>query len=603
MASNISGFKSPVFTSLASDFQPFSFYANYLTFINKAYLNPFSKEGLNKYNFYIEDTTYYQSDTVFIISFAPIKSTFEALEGQAYIHLPTYAIINVSCSANDRTSKWDWDIQQNYIQVEGKWFPNQLHANIFFKDYDLYGQRLKAIQRSYLSNIEIDPELTGKQFSSITLDLSLEENNLALLEQLRPIPLDEKENNTFNQLDSLAKKMKLRQIEFMMQAIITQKIPVSILNIDLDKIIRFNRYEGFRLGAGITTNQRFSKVLELGAYSAYGFRDKAIKYGGVVKLYKDRERNQSLKFAYSNDVAESGESMLVTSMPQDNDFNRYWQTRRFDKIETYQISIATTLWGNTNLEIGTSYKSVNPRYDYQYLMNTGEPLSGFEYAMMSLKLSYARKRRIINIAGVQIPAASSLPILGLALERSFSTSLINHTGINYTKLEGTVRDRLNLRGLGTFSFNLKAGFVNRSVPVHINFVHPGTATSDYFVANVFGTMDVNEFVSDRFVNAFLTHNFGNVFINHKLSKPELLMHHNVSFSKLIDKESHQNISVTATPRGYYESGLSLNNLIRINYVDVAYLGIGISGFIRHGPYAFEKLENNLFFKWQTIFTF
>jgi hypothetical protein len=56
-------------------------------------------------------------------------------------------------------------------------------------------------------------------------------------------------------------------------------------------------------------------------------------------------------------------------------------------------------------------------------------------------------------------------------------------------------------------------------------------------------------------------------------------------------ENHLNIPVRSLEKGYYESGLLLNNLYRHFFT-----GYGIGVFYRYGPYSFDKSIDNFSFK-------
>jgi len=96
LATKVSGFKNPSFSTISEDIQPFSFYKDYITILDINYLNPISKGSLKKYAFMIEDTLLQKLDTTFIISFKPrSKKNIEGLKGLLYINTNKYAIQNV----------------------------------------------------------------------------------------------------------------------------------------------------------------------------------------------------------------------------------------------------------------------------------------------------------------------------------------------------------------------------------------------------------------------------------------------------------------------------------------------------------------------------
>jgi hypothetical protein len=56
-------------------------------------------------------------------------------------------------------------------------------------------------------------------------------------------------------------------------------------------------------------------------------------------------------------------------------------------------------------------------------------------------------------------------------------------------------------------------------------------------------------------------------------------------------------------KGFYESGLLLNNVLRVNYYNIAYIGLGGGAFLRYGEYAFKKQEDNIVYKFSLTLTF
>jgi hypothetical protein len=56
-------------------------------------------------------------------------------------------------------------------------------------------------------------------------------------------------------------------------------------------------------------------------------------------------------------------------------------------------------------------------------------------------------------------------------------------------------------------------------------------------------------------------------------------------------------------RGFFESGLMLNNLLRFKYVNILYYGIGAGVFYRYGPNALPAVSDNLAAKIQLTVSF
>ncbi|HEY9004861.1 MAG TPA: DUF5686 family protein, partial [Ohtaekwangia sp.] len=245
LAYNISGFKSPIFSSAAMDAQPFSFYDENIALFGKEFINPIQPGTFRRYDFNIVDTTYYHTDTVYVIQFSPReKKYFNGLEGLISISVDNYAIKNVMASAADSLAMVGIRFQQDYEKIDGHWFPVQLNTDMDFHNLNLAGRTLKAQQRSFFKEIKIDPPVDAHEFGDIKLELSsINKNvNAAILDRYRVAPLDVKELNTMVAMDTMMRKV--RWLDGVFEALATGYIPAGWAEIDLSKVASFNQYEG-----------------------------------------------------------------------------------------------------------------------------------------------------------------------------------------------------------------------------------------------------------------------------------------------------------------------------------------------------------------------
>ena len=119
------------------------------------------------------------NDTVFIISYRPRKGkNFDGLKGVLYINSNKYAIQNVIAeSYKGEEELVSVKIQQKYELLEGqKWFPVQLNTNLLFNNIKAQtGSKqmsVSGIGKSYLLNINLNPELDIKYFTSTYIDVT-----------------------------------------------------------------------------------------------------------------------------------------------------------------------------------------------------------------------------------------------------------------------------------------------------------------------------------------------------------------------------------------------------------------------------------------------
>jgi hypothetical protein len=145
---------------------------------------------------------------------------------------------------------------------------------------------------------------------------------------------------------------------------------------------------------------------------------------------------------------------------------------------------------------------------------------------------------------------------------------------------------------------LEGGILKGNVPYSFLFNGNGSYNKGnlLYVENTFQTMGLYEFVSDRYVNLFLSHNFGTLLFKRPKFQPQFIVFTNAGFGSLKYPEQHLNIGLNTMEKGFYESGLLINNIIRVNYYNIAYIGLGGGAFIRYGNYAAPVTEENLSFK-------
>ena len=77
----------------------------------------------------------------------------------------------------------------------------------------------------------------------------------------------------------------------------------------------------------------------------------------------------------------------------------------------------------------------------------------------------------------------------------------------------------------------------------------------------------------------------------KKFQPEFIITTSAGVGKLDHAELHQGVDFKTMEKGFYESGLIMNNLLKVS---TSTLGVGV--FYRYGPYAFDKTSDNVAIK-------
>lgn len=604
----VSGFKNPSFSTSATDLQPFSFYDDYFKILDKDYLNPVTGGSTAKYLFILEDTLFESSDTVFVISFRPYKGkNFDGLEGVLYINSNGYAIQNVIASPYDK-GLIDIKIQQQYSLINGRqWFPEQLNYELHYKKYPTKYIGMKLSGKSYITNVQLDVPLKKKEFDEKTVVMAPDATgkNDEYWSAHRIDTLDSKEKKTYTVIDSLGKKEHFDQTLRIAEALLTLQIPISVVSIDLNKIIAFNDYELVRGGIGLHTNEKLSQWFRAGGYVGYGFKDSIMKYGFDARVNLGRNsKDYFIKASYSHDLAEPGKTQYFYTK---YNFTRNSMTYRMDYIEQKEVLVNFRAFDYLTASVAYNQSFRIPRYDYIFLPDRNDSTEtsiGFRSSEIRVKGRYAYKEKMIQTLGQMVSDGTKYPVVYFAYTKGLKGpgTFANY---DYDKLSVGIEKSFLVKNFGRTKFLLEGGYLRGNVPYSYLFNGNGSENKGnyIYVENTFQTMGLYEFVSDRYVNLFVSHDFGSLLFKRPKFQPQLVVFTDLGYGGLEHPEQHKNLGLKTMEKGYYESGLLINNLLRVNYYNIAYLGFGGGAFVRYGPYSYSETDKNISYKLSLVVSF
>ncbi|HNI06371.1 MAG TPA: DUF5686 family protein, partial [Flavobacteriales bacterium] len=305
LAMRVSGLKDPSILTLLASTATFSIYEPEIRISNKTYLGPLGPTATTKYRFNLEDTLYQGDDSVYVISYRPrAGAKFNALEGLLYINTDGYAVQNVTAGPSEREGT-SIRLQQVHARVGGKWFPEQLNTFIYFDNLQVNNVRVGGTGRIYLKDIEVDADVARKEVRgpAFVADRMSTRRDNAFWDQWRMDTLDRRELKTYASIDSLGDSLNFDRRLKTLEALLAGRVRIGRFDLPLGRILSYNGHEGFRLGAGLWTNDRLWRYGSFGGYMAYGFTDKVLKYGGDITFKPVYGRDLHIKLGYTNDVA------------------------------------------------------------------------------------------------------------------------------------------------------------------------------------------------------------------------------------------------------------------------------------------------------------
>jgi len=601
LASRVSGFKDPSLVFMASQFQSFSFYDKFIQIGDYNYLNPVNKNSPRKYLFRLEDTLFSeQMDTVYLISFRPRKGkNFDALKGMLHINTNNYALQSVIAEPFDPPDNLVIRIQQKYQLIGGKqWFPTQLNTRMEFTEFNSrtknYEYSLIGDGKTYLKDIKLNPELDPDEFGHVELAIpdSAYKKDEEYWQSNRATDFTKREKRTYEIIDSIGEANNFDRNLKTLQVLSKGYIPYKFLNLDINKFLGYNQYEGWRFGAGLMTNDKLSSVFSVGGYIGYGLKDEKYKYGGKLLLSLNKASESQFDFSYTNDVIESGEysflgskNLLTTSEP----FRDYMVKSMFQS-EKYEsgFSFRSFEFLKARLFVNRSLTSSFKEYAFQADEHLYE--DDFSNTEAGVQLKYAYGEIFLKTPWGKFSQGTDYPVLYANLKRG-----INLWGgeFNYTKISGRLEYDFLTKTFGTTKLNIVGGVIEGDVPVFRLYNGHGSYENQFTVQvdNSFATMRLDEFYAERFISLFFKQNFGSLLFKTNNFKPRISFVTNSGWGTLANKEAHKNIALKSFSKGYYESGLLIDNILSANFFSY---GLGI--YYRYGPYAYDKPADNLAYK-------
>ncbi len=611
IASRISGFKDPIIVFMISQMQSTSFYDDIIEIMGKSYINPISKGSLNKYFFLLQDTAYTaQNDTVFIISYRPRKGTnFDGMKGVLSVNSNGWAIQNVIAQPAESDGMFEIRVQQLYEQFdEGQWFPVQLNTDLKLRFVQVgtagANMHMIGIGKSYLKDLELEPGLVARQFSNIEVEVDpdayrMKEN---FWNQHRVDSLTKQEKRTYTFIDSIGEEYHFDEIAGTMDALLTGEIPWGHVNLDMDKFVRYNDYQGLYLGLGAHTNGRFSEHLKVGGFWGYGFKDKTAKYGANASLRLWRKHDMKLGISYYwNAVESAGVNFFDDSdnLMRPENF-RELLIRRMNMTENISgyLQFKTLKYLTVNLSLARQYKEAFGDYEFIDLsVSPGTLRNNFVFTEAGISLRYAYKETFMQTAKSKVSLGTDYPIIWLQYKRGLKD--VFEGQFEYDRFDLKLEESFYSKYLGKTTLRLMGGYIDGKIP-YCNLFN-GNGSYREFTINApfsFATMRMNEFLSSKYIAFYFYHDFDNLLLGGNRWKPELAFATNVAFGSLDHADEHLSVNFNTLEKGYFESGILVNR-----FLDLQLYSLGLGAFYRYGSYSFDNAWDNVALRLSLKFPF
>ncbi|WP_396158023.1 DUF5686 family protein [Flavobacterium sp.] len=609
----MAGLKQPVYELLGQEFIPFDLSKKQLKILQFTFQNPFSTDGALKYKFKITDTLIKPNGNEIVLQFELKKSIKKnKLKGIATVNLKTNAITKITFFINsiinvktetifgsfNNEKSW-FPISQNILITKGKGKQNIdfLGETIQFdnlpnttKKYDYSNDLFVKIYRDY-SNYNFK-QIPNRQRYQIQIDKSAIKTNTAFFNTISNDTLDIRSQNTYQTLDSLVTATKIEKKIYFGKKIINGQIPIGWFDFRARDIFKYNNYEGFRLGLGIATNDRFSTYYRLFGYGAYGTKDGVFKsqLGSAFRISKNTD--SWISGSFTDDIIEFADLNLIADSKKFKLYDpRPFNLSTFYNHQSYELTFESKFISKIETTFKLSRSRINPLFDYEFIA-PNKSYKIYNLTLATLSLEWSPNSRFLQAPQEILEVEKGFPKIILQVSHTIPNVLSEN--IEFTKIDARVyQEKKHLSGQKT-TFLLQGGISLGNAPLsHLYSVAPNNLDREVILSRItfanktsFETMYFNEFYSDRYSLFQLKHYF-NKFQISKSIKPILVVGSKVAFGGFSHPENHQGITFKTMEKGFYESGFELQNIFK---------GFGLSTYYRYGPYQLSTFDQNIAIK-------
>jgi len=614
IATRMAGFKEPIYEYLGLKLISYSVYENPFKILEIPLQNPISNIGRRLYVYNLIDSTTIQGRKTYRIYFQPKKIRSNRLRGLLYIDAETFAIAKAHYRiygiANiDATYTFD------YLKEHKVWFAKK--RTFFIKkgsnnqDIKILGGTIEfnssleekisenASDRAYI-NIESTPfdiEI-GKPVSikkpqvKIELPRSSFNKSEEFWKGFAKDTIDPRKLNTYISLDSLSTSERIEHKVFLGKKIINGYFPVSVVDIDLKTLVKYNNFEGFRFGFGGITNSKLSEKYRIGGYVAYGLKDEKFKYGIEPAYLLNKKTETWISASYSDDLSELAETKFVTDSRKFRLYDpRPINISTFYNIKTSAIILESKVFTKLTSYFSLSHNQIQPLFDYTFV-NKDTNYTNYNITTALLGLQWSPFSNYMDTPLGVLEIEKRHPIFSF----QFTQTLPEIAGSDFvfTKLDFKTLYEIPFLSGQRSMFVFQGGFAFGDIPLtHLYSVAPNNINRDAVLnritfagKNSFETMYYNEFFSNKYASLQLKHTFNKINLGYKIT-PEISIVTKMAWGQMNNKSEHIGLPFKTLEKGFFESGLEINKIFK---------GLGLTTFFRYGPNQLPQFNDNLSIK-------
>jgi hypothetical protein len=613
LATRMAGFKKPLYEYLGLNLVSYSLYENQLEILEIPIQNPISNYGRNMFVFKIIDTVKIEDRSVYQIYFQPKKMKTNSLRGLLYVDAENfgiakafyriYGLININATYTF-----------NYLKDHQIWFPEKRKFLVVkgenSEDLNVLGSTIKfnssleGIQKDASDQIFLKLESTPYDikinqlvsFKTPSIKIDVPETSMSKPDSywnsLKKDSLDVRKIATYTNLDSLSVAENIENKIIFGKKIFNGYLPVKMVDIDLKSILKYNNFEGFRLGIGLVTNNKLSEKYKISGFVAYGFKDDKLKYGLTPSYLLNKETNTWISASYSDDLSEIGQIQFATQARRFKIYDpRPINISTFYSNKVFSSFIETKYIPKTDIYFGISRSEIKPLFDYTFIAKENY-YTNFNIAAAQFSIQWNPFSGYMQTSSGRLEIEKRFPKFSLQITKSIAN--VMGSDFDFTKIDFRITHEIPYLSGQNTSFLVQSGLAFGDVPLtHLYSIAPNNLNREtlfkritFAGKNSFETMFFNEFFSNKYISFHAKHTFNKVKLAYKI-KPIISVVTRMAWGTMDKPEQHIGFQYKTMEKGFFESGVEANSIFK---------GLGLTFFFRYGPNALPKFEDNFALK-------
>jgi hypothetical protein len=594
LSDRFSGIKNEATANfLGSKIEKIEPFKNLTVLVGKSFIGPFSATSDIHYNYFLTDSVERDGAKYYLLTFVGKRKQDYTFLGNAWVHEPSFGVESIEMEISPHIALnhiHTINVQQQYQRTkEEYWVKMQENITTIAKvDFVDLGSRKNRNKKNQIRirrrmkrydlaiNEGIDPhKLIGDY---VQYAEGYKERDDWYWETNRPEPLDTLSQKVHTMIDSIQNTPLYKIMDYLTYASATSHLKAGPIEFGkFAEFVSWNDIEGLRLKMGVRTSKKLTDKIQVGAYAAYGFKDRAWKYGIKGKFHLPRKNRRwhmlSVQYAADFQMLGNNDHQILTNDNIIASITRATPINKLMFIRQGLISYEKDWFQGFHSRVGFRWRKFYA-VDNGFQFTSGDgatSIPSFTTSEIKLKLHWGHKQKYwTSFSGFdRFFMGSRLPIVDFEYTAGIKGLLGGD--YNYHKLDLSISQRFSTP-FGYMIYKIKGGKIFGDAPYPLLKVHLGNQ-SILRNAGAYAMMNDFEFVSDAYGAVWVDYHFDGFILNtipliNKLKWRSIFMFKGLyggmraSNRALIDMPENIN-----APNLYAEIGFGIENIFKILRVD------------------------------------